>query len=87
MTTFDIFIPNAFTPNGDGFNDTFSPFAASGRIETVNIKIFDRWGSLVYEGAEWDGSDFNPGVFIYLIDIDFTHGTSESFSGSVALVK
>ena len=51
------------------------------------MKIFDRWGNLIFEGDEWDGSDLNPGVYVYLMEVKLTHGTSTDFSGLVTLVK
>jgi gliding motility-associated-like protein len=54
----DVLFPSAFTPNGDGRNDYF--FAAFVRINTYNIRIFNRWGHVVYESddinAAWDGT-------------------------------
>ena len=43
----DYNLPNAFTPNGDGFNDLFTPILPYRFIDHVDMKIFDRWGSLV----------------------------------------
>lgn len=70
----ETFLPNAFTPNGDGRNETFrisNPFA----IDLITFEIFDRWGSRVFmtdtplEG--WDGSfkgqELNPGVLLYRV--------------------
>lgn len=54
----DIFIPNAFTPNGDGVNDIFRP---SGNVEIRSMEIFNRWGEKLYasynveDGFSWDG--------------------------------
>ena len=48
-----LFVPTAFSPNGDGINDIFAP---KGEAEVLSIQVFDRWGNLVYEGREgWDG--------------------------------
>jgi len=69
----EIFLPNAFTPNMDGLNDSFgidNPFAIP---ELVSFEIFDRWGSRVFFTEDvferWDGSfqgeAVNPGVFLY----------------------
>ena len=87
LSHFDIFIPNAFSPNGDGINDIFHPFAPAGEIAAVDIKIFDRWGNILHEGTNWDGGNFNPGVYIYVINIEFTYGDSKLYSGAVTLLK
>lgn len=53
-----IFIPNTFTPNGDGLNDTFLPVGKS--IASIHLWVFDRWGELLYETDDlamgWDGT-------------------------------
>ncbi len=69
------FIPNAFTPNGDGINENFKVVHGCPLV-SLTIRIFNRWGHLVYEGRSleqgWDGSaDGRPlpmGVYNYLID-------------------
>jgi len=52
----DIFVPNAFSPNGDGLNDIFRP---TGNVVIKSMKIFNRWGELLYENTPerfaWDG--------------------------------
>ena len=66
-------LPNAFTPNGDGQNDLFKPFR-SRFIESINLKIFNRWGQLVYStsdpeinwnGANQSGKEVSDGVYYY----------------------
>ncbi len=53
-----LYIPNAFTPNGDNLNDTFG--ATGEGIAEYNMQIFDRWGVLVFEThsikVQWDGT-------------------------------
>lgn len=57
-------LPNVFTPNADGTNDYFIPFPYQ-YIESIDIKIYDRWGVLVFETTDpaigWDGHDKNSG--------------------------
>jgi gliding motility-associated-like protein len=57
-------LPNVFTPNADNINDLFIPFPYQ-FIESIDIKIFDRWGVLVFETTDpalnWDGKDRNTG--------------------------
>ncbi len=66
-------LPNTFTPNQDGSNDLFIPFPYR-FIEAVDIKIFNRWGQLVFETADpdirWDGNNMSgetlaEGVYYY----------------------
>jgi len=85
----EVFIPNAFTPNGDLRNDNFAPEYAAGNIGEMRIQIFDRWGGSVFsgEGVEgWDGridgDDGPEGVYLYLIVID-----GKQYTGSVSLIR
>jgi gliding motility-associated-like protein len=60
--------PNVFTPNGDGLNDTFAPRVS---CLPVDLKVFNRWGKLVYEEANyqstWNGGNLADGVYYYLL--------------------
>ena len=87
LSNFDVFIPNAFSPNTDGRNDLFQPFAAGEIIQSVDLQVFDRWGNSVYRGAGWDGGDAPPGYFVYTMLIAFQNGTEKRFSGGVMLVR
>lgn len=53
-------LPNVFTPNGDGANDTFRPFPGWRFVERIELQIFNRWGNLVFETTDpairWDGT-------------------------------
>ncbi|SHE36769.1 Ig-like domain-containing protein, partial [Pedobacter caeni] len=66
----DLEIPNTFTPNGDGKNDTF---LIKGRenYESIEISIFNRWGDEVYKNKnykdEWDGAGLNEGTYFYVL--------------------
>lgn len=95
-----VFVPNAFSPNGDGINDTFTIFAGNEVEQITSFKIFDRWGALLYdeEGLSpsnmmqgWDGS-FNgkqmaAGVYVYVAEVLFVDGQAQVYSGDVALIK
>jgi len=74
---YDDTTPNIFTPNGDGINDVFS-FDLSDAIDCIAIKIFNRWGKLVFEDANylnsWDGTDNNgktlsDGTYFYIANL------------------
>ena len=76
-------LPNAFTPDGDGINDTFA--------EGLEITIFNRWGQKVYEGTSgWDGT-FNgrkvsPGTYYYLVNIYDEFNNKTTMKGSVTVI-
>jgi len=68
-----LYIPNAFTPNGDGLNDAFGGIGEG--ITEYNMQIFNRWGELIFESNDiknqWDGNYHNAmspmGVYVYKI--------------------
>jgi gliding motility-associated-like protein len=73
------YVANAFTPNGDGYNDTFKPIINVVDLESFVFQVFDRWGGVIYQTnnpwAEWDGQaggkDVPGGVYpfrAYAID-------------------
>jgi gliding motility-associated-like protein len=91
-----IYIPNAFTPNNDGMNDVFIPFGYG--ITTFHMKIFNRWGQLVFEtdniNSGWSGdckqTECETGSYVYYIEWTgqqdgVTDGGTEV--GNVTLIK
>lgn len=68
-------LPNTFTPNGDGYNDLFIPYLPYRFVAWVDFRVFDRWGTLVYQTTNpmllWDGTDqssgkkVTPGTYYY----------------------
>jgi gliding motility-associated-like protein len=70
------FLPNIFTPNGDGANDFFIPILPYKYIRDINIQIFNRWGQVVFTTTDpmirWDGksmesgADVPEGVYYYV---------------------
>lgn len=97
----DVFIPNVFTPNDDGFNDIFYINANDLMIKQVNkFQVFTRWGELVFADAGfqpnlpdhgWDGffkgEKLNPNVFVYYAEIEFIDGLVKVYKGDVTLRK
>ena len=95
-----VFIANAFSPNGDGANDIFFVQGGKGTFSVRTLRVYDRWGELVFERFDsplnspefgWDGSfnnkELNPGVFVYYSEVEFTDGSIEQYKGSVTLLK
>ncbi|CAN5177805.1 hypothetical protein BH09BAC1_BH09BAC1_01180 [soil metagenome] len=87
------FIPNAFSPNGDGYNDVF--FIYGKAVSNVKLLIYDRWGEKMFEGHSlsegWDGRLYGtlmaPGVFVYYAEIYFENGDRVEEKGSVTLMR
>jgi gliding motility-associated-like protein len=88
-----LYIPNAFTPNGDGINDIFLIYGKD--ITYFNLQIFDRWGEKVSESNDenigWDGkykgSLQAPGLYIYILSISFAGQNAAIYKGSIALIR
>jgi len=105
LITFDvstqIYVPNAFSPNGDGVNDQFSVFSKNGVAIIDRMAIYDRWGELIYEqfnlttdGSEtrfWDGTfkgkKLMPGVYAYIIEYHLITGEQGIKKGNVILLR
>lgn len=91
--TDQVYIPNSFTPNGDGRNDVLRVY--SNVIRSMKIVIFNQWGEKVYESTDqnmaWDGTFKNKpqpsGVYIYVAEIIINTGEKISRKGSINLVR
>ena len=90
---YEVFIPTGFSPNGDNINDVFyvrGPF-----VKSVNMKVWDRFGGVVFESPYinygWDGTknfkDLNTGIYIYYITVEFLDGVNKEFKGNITLSR
>jgi gliding motility-associated-like protein len=98
-----IFVPNAFSPNGDGMNDYFFPLTgrASPGVRLIHkLQIFSRGGNLVFElinflpdepAYGWDGTfkrrPLEPEVYTYLMEVEFADGKTELLKGTLKLLR
>lgn len=95
-----IYIPNAFSPNGDGVNDTFGVYVGKGAEMIQDFGIYDRWGNqLFYQTAclpndpscFWDGSIVKGllpvGIYVYTLEVLLINGILERRSGTVLLTR
>jgi gliding motility-associated-like protein len=91
---YEIILPNAFTPNGDGINETIRPVYNC--MTEVKLSIYDTWGSLIYaETAEdiygWDGTiDGNPaenGNYIMVVRAEAFNGAIVDLNGPITLIR
>ncbi len=99
----DIFVPNAFTPNDDGINERFSVKAGeSCSMISFNMKVFDRWGRVVFEtdnpstDAAWDGTlegrKLQAGVYMYQLVAEMSNANTRernfiNYKGSLVLIR
>ncbi|MBK7871247.1 MAG: gliding motility-associated C-terminal domain-containing protein [Saprospiraceae bacterium] len=97
----NVYIPNVFSPNGDGPNDDFRIFTCNGVENIKTVHIFDRWGNLMFTTNDlapicsgvklWDGrlnnKLVNPGVYVYVIEVEFLDKISLTYRGDVTLIR
>lgn len=92
---FTFYIPNAFSPNGDGTNDIFKGTGIG--IKDYSLMIYDRWGNLVFISNDlekgWDGT-FNNGdqvslqdVFVWKVNLKDDSNKAHDYAGTVSLIK
>lgn len=95
-----VYIPNVFSPNGDGINDIFLIFAGKDVAQIRTFMILDRWGNEVFKQQNfqpndpaygWDGRKdglmYTPAVFAFWAEIEFIDGRVEMFKGDVTLAR
>ena len=88
-----LYIPTAFSPNGDGNNDVFQIYGQG--IRTIDLKIFNRWGEKVFETTNqfegWDGTYKgvmqNPSVYTYNVDVTFLDNKKVERKGTVSIIR
>ncbi len=97
----DVFVPSAFSPNGDGTNDRLTVFANPLQInKVVSMTIYDRWGEMVYRAGNmvpnrtelgWDGTvqgrPLDPGLYVYVVQVELATGDLYTVSGETLLLK
>lgn len=94
-----VFYPNVFSPNDDNINDFFN-LSGGPAVEGIDfLKIFDRWGNLMYDGRPvindqtqgWDGyfngKQVNPGVYAWMADVRFIDNVTLTFAGDITVVR
>ena len=96
----DIYIPNAFSPNGDNINDRLTILAGNDVNQINRFLIADRWGAIVFETNDflpndeqhsWDGSfkgkQLASGVYVYFAEVEFRNGETVQLRGDILLVR
>jgi gliding motility-associated-like protein len=98
----NVFVPNIFTPNGDDNNDYFQPFTGLGVVKVNYMRVFDRWGELMYQiqnipvassstDIGWDGKFkgkyMDTGVYVYIMEVVFEDGRVLLYRGDVNLIR
>jgi gliding motility-associated-like protein len=89
-----VYIPNAFTPNGDGRNDLLRVYGTE-LVVNFNLQVFNRYGQLVFETRDknkgWDGrlngKMVNNGAYIYNLTYQEQGGLVQNIAGSILLIR
>jgi len=89
----EFYMPNMFTPNGDGSNDFLFPYGLG--VDEISWAVYDRWGQKVFNGStmndRWDGlykgRELNPGVLAYYANVKYLDGKVQEFKGNVTLIR
>ncbi len=97
---YDVYIPNAISPNDDGINDVFTIFSGADVKEILNLEVYDRWGGRVYQHGAlkpndvqvgWDGTHkgkpATSGVYVWQATIIFQDGKKRELTGEVTLLR
>jgi gliding motility-associated-like protein len=93
-----VFIPNAFTPNGDGLNDLFRPTISGPELQLYELRIIDRNGGEVFYSTDperyWngsvDGQDYvsSPSLYIYFLKVQsILEFAPQTYNGHVVLIR
>ena len=96
----DVYVPNVFSPDGDGVNDAIIIYAGSSVEEVLEFVVFDRWGNIVHSDDHfkandishaWDGmmkhKKLNPGVFVYKFIVQLADGRQDVMYGDITLMQ
>ncbi len=96
IADYGLFIPNVFTPNGDGRNEVWQVLGNLAAIQKFDLQVFNRWGEKVFESPDytmaWDGTykgtAQEPGVYVYQLKVSWKDGHFDSsYKGSLTLFK
>jgi gliding motility-associated-like protein len=88
-----IHIPNAFTPEGNGLNETYSVYV--GEHKTFNLRIFNRWGEKIYEtnnpNFRWNGNYKNvpvqPGAYVVVVEVSTESFVTQRYMSTVNVIR
>ncbi len=96
----NVFIPNAFSPNGDLQNDIFFINTDLSAVKVNYLRVFDRWGEILFEDINFPpnnpthgydgklgGKFLNPQVLVYIAEIEFIDGDVKTYQGDVTLMR
>ena len=94
-TMSQVYMPNAFTPNGDGLNDEFKPLGYGYSDLDYTLQIFNRWGEKIFESNDfnegWNGSFRNQlcsqGIYVYRLAVKLASNETKYMEGKLTLIR
>ncbi len=94
-----MYFPNAITPNGDGINDKFTVYGNKKVDNVISMTIYDRWGEELFIEKNFpvndthhgwdgffDGKVMQPGVYVYVVFVEFIDGTVREYVGDLTIL-
>ena len=90
----ELYVPNAFSPDGDGNNDIL--WVRGRCITKLHMDVYDRWGTLVFTSDDqakgWEGnrsekSEVRSEIYVYHLSVTFKNGTEKVLHGNVSLLR
>lgn len=95
-----VYLPNIIKPESNELNDAFTVYAGAEVARVRFMRIYDRWGELLFENKDFAPNDeqsgwrgrakgnlVNPGVFVYVVEVEYFDGTSQILSGDVTVIR
>jgi gliding motility-associated-like protein len=90
-----IYVPNAFTPNGDGINDLWEAFGYKKAWIFCEVEVYDRWGEKIFQSTDinfsWDGKYrgtlVEPGEYVYVFKVVFVDDYSVTNKGGITIIR
>jgi gliding motility-associated-like protein len=90
-----LYIPNAFTPNGDGINDLWEAFGYKKAWIFAEVEVWDRWGEKIFQSTDinytWDGKYrgtlVEPGEYVYVFKVVFVDDYSVTNKGTITVIR
>ena len=84
-----LYVPEAFSPNNDGTNDTF--YAKGLFWDEFELAVYNRWGEVVFSSSDksksWDGGLFAPGLYHCVAKVKDKYGNSVSWKHSLTMIR
>lgn len=99
LRNYEVYVPNAFSPNGDGINDRFTVYTKTSEVVIEQLIIYNRWGCEVFSATDistndpslgWDGGGEQPSdinTYAYFLVLRFADGGRREIKGGVQLMK